>query len=104
MLRQEFSYDLPASLIAQAPLSQRSASRLLIVDGAEGNHCDAMFQSLPDILQAGDLLVFNNTRVIPARLFGRKQSGGKVEVLIERILDDRLVLAFVRASKAPKVF
>ena len=103
MLRQEFSYDLPASLIAQAPLAQRSASRMLMVDGATGEYRDAMFQSLPEVLQAGDLLVFNNTRVIPARLHGRKQSGGKVEVLVERILDEVNVLAFVKASKAPKV-
>jgi len=103
MLRQEFFYDLPSSLIAQAPSAERSASRLLLVDGAEGYCKDQTFKDLPELLEAGDLLVFNNTRVIPARLYGQKQSGGKVEVLIERLMPDNHVLAFVRASKSPKV-
>ena len=102
MLRQDFHYDLPSSLIAQQPLAQRSASRLLCVDGEQKSFHDNQFVDLPNMLEAGDLLVFNNTRVIPARLYGRKQSGGKVEVLIERLLEDNQVLAFVRASKSPK--
>ena len=102
MLRQDFHYDLPSSLIAQEPLEQRSASRLLCVDGEKKCFQDSQFNDLPNMLEAGDLLVFNNTRVIPARLHGRKQSGGKVEVLIERLLDNNRVLAFVRASKSPK--
>jgi len=96
----QFDYDLPAELIAQHPASQRSASRLLHLDAAGGLH-DRRFTDLPDLLRAGDLLVFNNTRVIKARLRGHKASGGKVEVLIERILESHRALAHVRASKAP---
>ena len=103
MLRQDFFYELPPELIAQSPTAERSASRLLLIDGAEQTYQDYTFKDLPDFLQPGDLLVFNNTRVIPARLYGRKESGGKVEILIERLKDDNQVLAFVRASKSPKV-
>jgi S-adenosylmethionine:tRNA ribosyltransferase-isomerase len=88
-------------LIAQAPLSQRSASRLLCLDPSEGRVQDQQFTDLPGFLDPGDLLVFNDTRVIPARLWGRKSSGGKLEVLVERVLDDATLLARVRASKAP---
>jgi S-adenosylmethionine:tRNA ribosyltransferase-isomerase len=100
MLRSDFHFDLPQELIAQHPLPERTASRLLTLTG--GSVQDRMFAELPELLQAGDLLVFNNTRVIPARLFGFKQSGGKVEVLVERVLDDHHVSAHVRASKSPK--
>lgn len=103
MLRQDFHYDLPANLIAQTPTAERSASRLLVVDGQNRCFEDSSFKNLPDFLAPGDLLVFNNTRVIPARLHGSKPSGGKVEVLIERLLPDNRALAFVRASKSPKV-
>jgi S-adenosylmethionine:tRNA ribosyltransferase-isomerase len=102
MKRCEFTYDLPADLIAQKPLAERSASRLLCLDRNTGAFSDGLFRQLPDLLEAGDLLVFNDTRVIPARLFGHKQSGGKVEILVERLLDDHQCLAQVRASKTPR--
>ena len=102
MRRRDFHYDLPPELIAQQPLPERGASRLLAMKGDSGEVEDCLFEDLPRFLQAGDLLVFNNTRVIPARLFGHKESGGKVEVLVERVLDEHRVLAHVRASKSPK--
>lgn len=98
----DFSFELPESLIARYPQVQRSGCRLLSLDGPTGNLTHGVFTDLLNKLDAGDLLVFNNTRVIPARLFGRKASGGKLEVLVERVLDERRVLAHVRASKAPK--
>ncbi|CBA28567.1 tRNA preQ1(34) S-adenosylmethionine ribosyltransferase-isomerase QueA [Cronobacter turicensis] len=98
----DFSFDLPESLIAHYPQAQRSACRLLSLDGPTGDLTHGTFTDLLDKLNPGDLLVFNNTRVIPARLFGRKASGGKIEVLVERMLDDHRVLAHIRASKAPK--
>ena len=101
MRRSDFNFELPQELIAQYPLPDRSSSRLLCLDKT-GKVDDRVFTELPDMLQDGDLLVFNNTRVIPARLFGSKQTGGKVEVLMERILDDHRLLAHVRASKSPK--
>ena len=96
----DFDFDLPTELIAQAPLSDRSASRLLHVDGKR--LIDRQFTDIVDLIQPGDLLVFNDTRVLKARLFGAKATGGKIEVLIERVLDDRTVLAQVRASKSPQ--
>ena len=101
MHRSDFYYDLPATLIAQHPTPQRNQSRLLCLDGQNGLLEDCVFTDLPAKLSAGDLLVFNDTRVIPARLLGTKQSGGKIEVLVERILDQQRVLAQVRASKPP---
>ncbi|TXE38711.1 tRNA preQ1(34) S-adenosylmethionine ribosyltransferase-isomerase QueA [Serratia marcescens] len=98
----DFSFELPESLIAHYPQAERSACRLLQLDGPSGALKHGVFTDLLDKLEAGDLLVFNNTRVIPARMFGRKVSGGKIEVLVERVLDDHRVLAHVRASKAPK--
>lgn len=98
----DFDYELPRELIAQAPLGERSASRLLTLDGASGEVSDREFSDLPDLLRAGDLLVFNDTRVIPARLFGHKASGGKLELLVERVLDEHRVLGHLRASKSPK--
>ncbi|ELQ6169307.1 tRNA preQ1(34) S-adenosylmethionine ribosyltransferase-isomerase QueA [Cronobacter dublinensis] len=98
----DFSFELPESLIAHYPQAQRSACRLLSLDGPTGDLTHGTFTDLHDKLNPGDLLVFNNTRVIPARLFGRKASGGKIEVLVERMLDDHRVLAHIRASKAPK--
>ncbi|WP_413734921.1 tRNA preQ1(34) S-adenosylmethionine ribosyltransferase-isomerase QueA [Sodalis sp. RH21] len=98
----DFSFELPETLIAHYPQPERSACRLLALDGPSGEMAHGVFTDLLDKLQPGDLLVFNNTRVIPARLFGRKASGGKIEVLVERVLDDHRVLAHVRASKAPK--
>ncbi|HFE31959.1 MAG TPA: tRNA preQ1(34) S-adenosylmethionine ribosyltransferase-isomerase QueA, partial [Gammaproteobacteria bacterium] len=102
MRRTDFHFDLPDELIAQHPAVERSASRLLCLDGNNGALADRHFRDLPQLLRAGDLLVFNDTRVIPARLFGHKESGGKVEVLVERVLDEHRVLAHVRASKSPK--
>jgi S-adenosylmethionine:tRNA ribosyltransferase-isomerase len=102
MRRSDFHFNLPGELIAQRPLAERSASRLLHVDKASGSVQDQVFTDLSRILRAGDLLVFNNTRVIPARLHGHKRSGGKVEILIERITGDRQALAQIRASKSPK--
>ncbi|MGM7651857.1 tRNA preQ1(34) S-adenosylmethionine ribosyltransferase-isomerase QueA [Serratia marcescens] len=98
----DFSFELPESLIAHYPQAERSACRLLQLDGPSGALTHGVFTDLLDKLEAGDLLVFNNTRVIPARMFGRKVSGGKIEVLVERVLDDHRVLAHVRASKALK--
>ncbi|MFN2348993.1 MAG: tRNA preQ1(34) S-adenosylmethionine ribosyltransferase-isomerase QueA [Thioalkalivibrio sp.] len=102
MRLSDFHYDLPPELIAQRPLDERSASRLLCLDRVTGGLADRMFRDLPDLLQPGDLLVFNDTRVIPARLLGvKRDTGGRVEVLVERVLDERRVLAHVRASKSP---
>ncbi|MBD7976445.1 tRNA preQ1(34) S-adenosylmethionine ribosyltransferase-isomerase QueA [Serpens gallinarum] len=98
----DFHFDLPDTLIARHPLAERRASRLLVVDGASGAIAHRSFVDLLDYLRAGDLLVFNNTRVIPARLFGQKATGGKLEILVERVLDTRRVLAHVRSSKSPK--
>lgn len=102
MQRGDFSFDLPEALIAQAPLADRSASRLLVLDGASGAISHAGFRELGVWLRPGDLLVCNDTRVIPARLFGRKDTGGEVEVLVERLLGGGEVLVQVRASKRPK--
>lgn len=98
----DFSFELPESLIAHYPQAQRSRCRLLSLNGPDGELTHGVFTDLLDKLNPGDLLVFNNTRVIPARVFGRKASGGKIEVLVERMLDDHRVLAHVRSSKAPK--
>lgn len=98
----DFDYKLPPELIAQHPTERRSASRLLHLPWP-GAPADLDFLDLPRLLRAGDLLIFNNTRVMPARLFGRKSTGGRVEVLIERLLAADRALAHVRASKSPKV-
>lgn len=98
----DFHFDLPDALIARHPLAERSGSRLLVLDGASGALAHRNFPDLLDYVQPGDLMVFNNTRVIPARLFGQKASGGKLEMLVERVLDEHRVLAHVRASKSPK--
>ncbi len=102
MQLSDFFYDLPKELIAQYPTERRSDSRLLCLDGPSGMVDDRMFVDLPDLLQPGDLLVFNDTKVIPARMFGHKQTGGKIEVLVERVLDTNRVLAHLRSSKSPK--
>ncbi len=96
----DFDFELPAELIAQHPAPERSASRLLDATGAEP--ADRVFRDLPHLLEPGDLLVFNDTRVIKARLLGAKASGGAVEALVERVLDGHEVLAHLRASKSPK--
>ena len=97
-----FSFELPDSLIARYPLAERRASRLLVLDGQTGEMAHRRFADLLEQVRPGDLMVFNNTRVIPARLFGRKETGGRLEVLVERVLDSHRVLAHVRSSKSPK--
>ncbi|MFS1539591.1 MAG: tRNA preQ1(34) S-adenosylmethionine ribosyltransferase-isomerase QueA [Candidatus Phlomobacter fragariae] len=99
----DFAFKLPGELIAHYPLVKRSHCRLLSLNGSTGELAHGIFTDIVDKLESGDLLVFNNTQVIPARLYGRKMSGGKIEILIERVLDPHRVLAHVRASKAPKV-
>ena len=99
MRRQDFAYSLPAELIAQRPLAQRSASRLLLLDGMSGASGDHAMRELPQLLQPHDLLVLNDTRVVPARLIGHKPSGGRVETLLERALEGTEALAQVSASK-----
>jgi S-adenosylmethionine:tRNA ribosyltransferase-isomerase len=101
MRRSDFVYELPETLIAQAPAERRSASRLLHL-GSNGLCTDRQVQELPTLLDPGDLLVFNDTRVIPARLHGEKASGGRVEILVERIVDHTRLWAQIRASKAPR--
>ncbi len=98
MQTSDFDYDLPQELIAQYPLPERSASRLLVL-GRDGSCTDRRFRDLPGLLAAGDLLVFNETRVIRARLFARKETGGRVELLIERVIGEHAALAHGRASK-----
>ncbi|WP_068547161.1 tRNA preQ1(34) S-adenosylmethionine ribosyltransferase-isomerase QueA [Thalassotalea crassostreae] len=98
----DFSFELPNELIARYPQAERSASKLMSVDGNSGDLEHLSFDQIIDQLNAGDLLVFNNTRVIPARVFGTKASGGKFEMLVERVLDQHRVLAHVRCSKSPK--
>ncbi|MGC1507887.1 tRNA preQ1(34) S-adenosylmethionine ribosyltransferase-isomerase QueA [Ketobacter sp. MCCC 1A13808] len=102
MKRTDYHFDLPEALIARYPAEQRSGSRLLNLNRQNGAIKDLQFKQLAESLNPGDLLVFNNTKVIPARLFGNKHTGGKVEVLVERIRSDNTCLAHVRASKAPK--
>ncbi len=102
MRTQDFDFYLPEALIAQHPTSSRNASKLLYVDGQSGILSDRLFIDFASLLKADDLLIFNDTRVIKARLFGTKATGGQVEVLVERVLDNHHVLAHVRASRAPK--
>ncbi|CCN34799.1 S-adenosylmethionine:tRNA ribosyltransferase-isomerase [Vibrio nigripulchritudo SO65] len=98
----DFHFELPDELIARYPQPERTASRLLQLDGNSGQVTDGTFKNVLEQVQPGDLLVFNNTRVIPARMFGRKASGGKLEALVERVLDEHSILAHVRCSKPPK--
>jgi S-adenosylmethionine:tRNA ribosyltransferase-isomerase len=100
--KSDFHYHLPDSLIAQAPLPERSASRLLVVRPGDAAFVDQQVRDLPQWLQPGDLLVFNDTRVIPARIFGQKDTGGRVEILIERLLPGNTARAQIGASKSPK--
>ena len=102
MRRSDFSFELPPELIAQQPLEKRTASRLLGLDGGSGAIVDSVFADLPGLLEPGDLMVFNDTRVIPARIFGQKDSGGRIECLIERVVKQTGALAQIRASKSPK--
>ena len=102
MKRSDFKYHLPTELIAQQPLGQRRDSRLLCLS-ATGQITDRRFVDLPGLLKSGDLLVINNTRVIPARLFGTKATGGKLEIMIERLLDASRAYAQIRCSRSPRV-
>jgi S-adenosylmethionine:tRNA ribosyltransferase-isomerase len=103
MRRSDFHYDLPDDLIARHPAPRRSDSRLLHLDGDTGAMADRRFVDLPGLLRAGDLLVFNDTRVIPARLHGRKESGGRVEILLERVIGGERALVQLRSSKSPSI-
>ena len=103
MLRADFHYELPDDLIARHPTARRRDSRLLHLDGTSGAIADRQFADLPQLLRRGDLLVFNDTRVVPARLFGTKETGGRVELMLERVLDAGRALVQLRASKPPAV-
>ena len=103
MRTDDFDFYLPAQLIAQHPTADRSASRMLHVNGVDGNLSNKTFLDLPDFLHANDLLVFNDTRVIKARLFGHKLTGGSIEVLIERVIGQHTAYAHIKASRAPKI-
>ena len=100
--KSDFHYDLPTELIAQQPLPERSASRLLVADAPHQSLADRSFHDLPALIQPGDLLVFNDTRVLPARLFGHKQSGGAVEIMLERITGTHTAVAMLGVSKKPR--
>ncbi len=103
MRKADFSFNLPEELIAQTPLPVRSASRLLVCHRNSPEIEDRQFSEIASFLKVGDLLVFNNTRVIPARLYGKKDTGGRVEILLEKILDDTCFIAMLRCSKTPQV-
>lgn len=102
MRRDHFQFELPNELIARQPAVQRQGSRMLFLDSAENNLQHQQFSDFLSHVESGDLVVFNNTKVIAARLYGQKATGGKVEVLVERLVDAYSVLAHVRASKSPK--
>jgi S-adenosylmethionine:tRNA ribosyltransferase-isomerase len=102
MKKSDFNYFLPENLIAQVPLPQRAASRLLMLNRQTGAIQDGQFTDFIDLISPNDLLVLNNTKVIAARLFGEKSTGGKIEILIERVLNDKQALAHIRSSKSPK--
>jgi S-adenosylmethionine:tRNA ribosyltransferase-isomerase len=102
MQRTDFHFELPPELIAQRPAEERSASRLLVLDGASGAREDRQFRDFAGLLTSRDLLVFNDTRVVPARIHGVKESGGKIEILLERALDSTTALVHARASKGLK--
>jgi S-adenosylmethionine:tRNA ribosyltransferase-isomerase len=98
----DFDFDLPPELIANYPAAERTQSRLLVVDGNEGQLSHKSFSDVYDLVDENDLLVFNNTKVVPARLFAKKESGGKLEILFERMIDTHTFLAHVRSSRSPK--
>src|SRR5690349_2326561 len=102
MLVSEFDYELPERLIAQRPAQQRSASRLLRLHASSGELEDLSFADLPELVGADDAVILNDTRVIKARLAGRKESGGRIEVFVERMLSPREALALIRASHPPQ--
>lgn len=103
MKKSDFYFDLPKNLIAQHPTPSRTESRLLALNKKSGDTQDLSFPDILKFINPGDLLVFNNTKVIPARLYGKKPTGGKVEVFIERILDDHSAIAFLKSSKTPQL-
>ncbi len=103
MKTEDFNFSLPNTLIAQHPATERTASRMLFLNGVDGSLADKVFLDLPSTLQANDLLIFNDTRVIKARLFGTKHTGGHIEVLVERIISQNTAYAHVRASRSPKI-
>jgi len=102
LLRSDFNFDLPLNLIADYPSEQRTGCRMLCLDGSDGKLSDLHFYDLKNFLQPGDLLVFNDTKVIPARMYGKKDTGGAIEFLIERIISETCALTHIKASKAPK--
>lgn len=102
MQLSDFYFDLPDSLIARYPMPERTASRLLVLNGANGETRHQRFTDLPSLLSKDDLLIFNDTKVLPARLWGKKPTGGRLEILVERVLDNARVLAHIRSSKSPK--
>ena len=101
MKRQDFAYQLPDDLIASQPLDNRTDSRLMVIHPGQP-FAHRQVSDLPSLIRAGDVVVANNTRVFPARLFGAKASGGRIEVMIERLLSEHAVRAFVKESKSPK--
>ena len=101
MQRADFNYELPDALIAREPAPRRADSRLLHLDGSTGAIVDRAFRDLPALLRAGDLLVFNDTRVVPARLYARKATGGRAEILLERVIDGPRALVQLKTSKPP---
>lgn len=103
MQLKDFHFNLPPELIARYPLARRSASRLLCIDQFHHQFNHTQFSDVIHLIEPGDLIVFNDTKVIPARLFGQKVTGGQVEILVERVLDDERIIAQVRVSKAPHV-
>lgn len=98
----DYEYELPENLIAQTPLARRSASRLLTVDGTNGGFADLSFSAIETLLRPGDLLVVNNTKVVPARIYGTKETGGRVEILLERVIDPFCAMVQIQASKPPR--
>ena len=102
LLRSDFNFNLPENLIAAYPSAERTGCRMLCLDGKSGEILDRHFYDLKNFLNPGDLLVFNDTKVIPARLYGKKETGGAIELLIERITSQSSALTHIRASKAPK--
>ena len=103
MRTSDFDYSLPADLIAKKPPANRGDSRLLSLNGAKSDILHLSFSDFPSLLSKNDLLVFNNTRVIRARLWGKKETGGKIEILVERVLDDHRILSHIKSSKSNKL-
>ncbi len=102
MLKSDFNFDLPLDLIAKFPASERTHSRLLELNGEDGSLKEGHFYDVLDLINPGDLLVFNNTKVIPARLYGKKESGGAIELLVERVLNFNTALVHLKSSRSPK--